>query len=601
MTDELSHRGPDGSGIWINGPVALGHKRLAILDLSERASQPMISSCGRYALSYNGEIYNFKEIRKELEQHGRHFITNSDTEVLLEAWSEWGITAIEKLNGMFAFLIWDTLEEILYAVRDRYGIKPLYYFQHNEGVVFASEQRALKRHPLHVGTLNLEGVVEYLTFQNFFSNQTLDSSIRILEAGTLAAVSFSERTIKYRRYWDFNFVDSHPRRNTKEYEEELSRLMSLAVNRQLMSDVEVGSYLSGGMDSGSISSIASKLNQDLKTFTCGFDMSSTSGLEIASDERESAEQMSGVFGTEHYEIVLKAGDMQRCLPALVACLEEPRVGQSYPNFYAAKLASHFVKVVLSGTGGDEIFAGYPWRYFVSDGLASRESFVDGYFASWQRLVTQEELRNLCSPIHASVKNFDGRAIFDSILAGQEWHGLTLRDQVNQCLYLESKTFLHGLLVIEDKISMNFGLETRVPFLDNDLVNFAMSCPVELKLDLTMKSPMVDENSPQRKSDTPIHQRSDGKRILRSAMRQYLPNATLSRPKQGFSGPDASWFRGPSIDFVRDRICSKQSPLGAVMNTEVIRQLVEEHLSGSRNRRLLVWSLLCLDEILRSDF
>jgi asparagine synthase (glutamine-hydrolysing) len=544
----------------------------------------MISSCGRYALSYNGEIYNFKEIRKELERYGRHFITNSDTEVLLEAWSEWGIATIEKLNGMFAFVIWDSLEETLYAVRDRYGVKPLYYFQHSDGVVFASEQRALKRHPLHVGTLNLDGVVEYLTFQNFFSNQTLDSSIRILEAGTFAAVSFSERTVKHRRYWDFNFADSHPRLNTKEYEEELARLMSSAVNSQMISDVEVGSYLSGGMDSGSLSSIASKLNQNLKTFTCGFDMSSTSGLEIASDERESAEQMSGVFGTEHYEMVLKAGDMQRCLPALVACLEEPRVGQSYPNFYAAKLASHFVKVVLSGTGGDEIFAGYPWRYFATDGLTSRESFVDGYFASWQRLLSQEELRNLCSPIHASVKNFDGRAIFDKVLAGQEWHGLTLRDQVNQCLYLESKTFLHGLLVIEDKIS----------------INFAMSCPVELKLDLTRKSTTVDENSPQRKSDTPIHQRSDGKRILRRAMRQYLPDATLGRPKQGFSGPDASWFRGPSIDFVRDRIYNKKSPLSAIMNTEVIQQLVEEHLSGSRNRRLLVWSFLCLDEILRSD-
>lgn len=599
MVESVSHRGPDGIGTWLDVHASLGHSRLAILDLSDRAGQPMTSACGRFVVAFNGEIYNFREIRKRLEAIGHLFRTTSDTEVLVEAWSAWGEDCVTELNGMFAFGIWDKHERQMYLVRDRYGIKPLYFWTHPGGVVFASEQRALRRYPSFRPTLNYDGLIEYLTFQNFFSNQTLTSGVEILSAGSILRIDLVKKRISTTRYWDFNFESEELHASAQEYEEELSRLLEQAVRRQLVSDVEVGSYLSGGMDSGSISAIASRSLKNLKTFTCGFDLSSISGLEVAFDERESAEQMSAVFGTEHYEVVLKSGDMQRSLPAVVNSLEEPRVGQSYPNFFAASLASRFVRVVLAGTGGDEIFAGYPWRYFVSPGITSRQQFVEGYFSSWQRLLSQEELSKVCKPLKSLADLERGPLIFDQVLGGQGWRGCSAIDQVNQCLYLEAKTFLHGLLIVEDKLSMYHGLESRLPFLDNDLVDFAVKCPAELKLDMSALPVVSDENIPRRKADQPISQRSDGKIVLRNAMRRHLPSSVLSRPKQGFSGPDASWFRGASIGFVRDRLLSDTSQLAQVLDSRAVHEVVEEHLSGRRNRRLLVWSLLCLDESFRS--
>ena len=360
MTDVIAHRGPDGEGHWIEGSVGLGHRRLAIIDLSPAGHQPMISSDHRWVLSYNGEIYNYRELRTELEAEGVWFRSNTDSEVVLYALARWGSEALLKFNGMFALALWDRREKQLLIARDRYGIKPVYYSQHNGCFTFGSEQKAITAHPCFNKQLNLPGLLEYFTFQNFFTDQTLLKNIHILPAGYYLKFNPNEDSEpSLFRYWDFHFREPSHKVCRHEAKEELDRLFQQAVNRQLVSDVQLGSYLSGGMDSGSISYIASQSIPNLNTFTCGFDLSSASGLELSFDERSKAEAMSACFKTEHYQMVLKAGDMERSLPLLSYHLEEPRVGQSYPNFYAAKLASKFVKVVLSGTGGDELFGGYP--------------------------------------------------------------------------------------------------------------------------------------------------------------------------------------------------------------------------------------------------
>ena len=600
MTSSLSHRGPDGESYWVGNHISLGHTRLAIIDLDTRANQPMISDDGSLVLSYNGEVYNFKEIRAELSNLGYTFKTTSDSEVVLSAWREWGEACVSKFNGMFAFALADTHKQQLFLVRDRYGIKPMYFYHHDGGLIFSSEQRAFEQHPLFKKRLNIEALLEYMTFQNFFSDETLVQKVKILKPGHILKVDITKRSLFYTQFWDFDFSVDDQVKSAEECEEELGRLLQQAISRQLVSDVEVGCYLSGGMDSGSITSIASRTSSDLKTFTCGFDLSSANGIELAFDERAQAEMMSGVFGTEHYQMVLKAGDMQRSLPSVVDALEEPRVGQSYPNYYAAKLASHFVKVVLAGTGGDEIFAGYPWRYFTSQETLNQNKFSNLYFEQWQRLLSNDELRNVFSPMIQQINIDRPREVFDDVIRGHKWADGTVENQINQCLYFESKTFLHGLLVVEDKLSMHHGLETRLPFLDNDLVNFGMKCPVSYKINLKSSKSKRDENTPGRKSDQAIHDQSTGKMILRRAMLNYLPTSTVSRPKQGFSGPDGTWFRGTSINFVKQRILDPKSPVFEILNRQATTQLVDEHFNGQRNRRLLVWSLLCLDEILRND-
>lgn len=599
MTESLLHRGPDGNAIWQEGQVALGHTRLAILDLTQAAAQPMMSVDQRYVISFNGEIYNFLELRRELQKLNFHFSTQSDTEVLLAGFSQWNVDLFTKLNGMFAITIWDRKEQTLTLSRDRYGIKPLYYLQKDGQLFFGSESKAIKAGSAAPLGLDKEALLEYFTFQNLFTARTFYQGVSTFPAGCYAQVHLKQPQPKlvFKQYWDFNFQEPEKKVDVREYQNELDRLFQQAVKRQLVSDVEVGSFLSGGVDSGSITGIASDFVKDMKTFTLGFDLSSASGLELSFDEREQAEHLSYLFQTEHYEMVLKAGDMERCFPSLVWHMEEPRVGQSYPNFYASKLASKFVKVALSGTGGDELFAGYPWRYYRAVLNSGFEEYVDKYYLFWQRLIPVDTAQALFSPIWADVSKVSTRDIFVDVLKNQKAELNCPEDYLNLSLYFEAKTFLHGLLTMEDKLSMAHGLETRVPFLDNDLVDFAMKCPARLKLNNLETVIRINENEPG-KSQKYFQKTKDGKQILRDVMSRYVPQQVAQRDKQGFSAPDHSWFKGESIDFVKARLGDRSNPIYELMDFKTVDTLVGEHLRGKQNRRLLVWSLLYFSEWLR---
>lgn len=595
MASAIAHRGPDGEGFFVDGALGFAHRRLSIIDLTSGGHQPMLSSDGRFGLCYNGEIYNFQELKLELEALGCQFRSRSDTEVLLNALIQWGEAALSRLNGMFAFAFWDKLERKLLLARDRYGIKPLYWTNQRGTFLFGSEVKAILAHPAYRVGLDKEALLEYFTFQNFFTDRTLFEGVRLLPAGSIMRISMNTGEIATRQYWDFHFEEPMNPQAPEEYVEEFDRLFQQAVNRQLVSDVEIGAYLSGGLDSGSITALAARQLPYIKSFTTGFDLNSASGVELAFDEREKAEYMSYLFKTEHYEMVLKAGDLERVMPRLTHHLEEPRVGQSYPNFYTAQLAGKFGKVVLSGTGGDELFGGYPWRYYRAVVNDDFEHYIDKYYSFWHRLIPNTAIQRVFDPIWSDVKHVWTRDIFRDVFT---MHGDSLsrpEDYVNHSLYFESKTFLHGLLVVEDKLSMAHGLETRVPFMDNDLVDFAMRVPVNQKLGNLAEVVRINENEPGDKTETYYQNTRDGKLLLRNAMRRYVPEEVTSRAKQGFSAPDASWFKGESIDYIRRTVFNDRARMYEFLDRDAIQGLVTEHLNGQRNRRLLIWSLLSFEQ------
>jgi asparagine synthase (glutamine-hydrolysing) len=602
MTDAVAHRGPDGEGHWIEGNVGLGHRRLAIIDLSPAGHQPMISSDHRYVLSYNGEVYNFRELRAELEARGYWFRSKTDSEVVLNALAEWGLAALDRFNGMFALALWDRKERVLTLARDRYGIKPLYYAQQQDRFAFGSEQKALLAIPGFRFALDKPALLEYFTFQNIFTDKTLVEDIKLLPPGHHLVLNFGRRTpaVQRTQYWDYDFREPQERASDAEYREELDRLFQQAVSRQLVTDVELGSYLSGGMDSGSVTAIAARSYPYIKTFTCGFDLSSASGIELGFDERAKAEAMSYHLKTEHYEMVLKAGDMERILPKVAWHLEEPRVGQSYPNYYAAQLAGKFVKVVLSGAGGDELFGGYPWRYYRAVVNDDFEHYIEKYYVFWQRLVENRYLKQFFAPIWPDVQHVWTRDIFRDVFRRNEQDLHTPEDYINHSLYFEAKTFLHGLLVVEDKLSMAHGLETRVPFLDNDLVDFAMRCPVSLKLNNLTDVVRINENEAGDKQARYFQKSRDGKQILRDVMQRYIPEEITRAEKQGFSAPDASWFKGDSMEFVRRTLLNGDARIYKLIDRDVVQQLIQQHLTGAQNRRLLIWSLLNVEQWLANN-
>lgn len=594
MTDAIAHRGPDGDGIYTDGPVGLGHRRLAIIDLSAAGHQPMATEDGRFVMVYNGEIYNFQELRIELEALGHRFHSRTDSEVVLKSLAQWGPEALARFNGMFALALWDKLKHELFLARDRYGIKPLYSAHIAGRILFGSEIKAIVANPAYRVDINKEGLLEYLTFQNFFTDQTLFKDVKLLQAGTWLRIGLDGSGVSH-RYWDYCFEEPESPRPEAEYVEELDRLFHQAVSRQLVSDVDVGAYLSGGMDSGSVTAIAARQLPYLKSFTCGFDLNSASGVEIGFDEREAAEYMSYVFKTEHYEMVLKAGDMARVMRRLAWHMEEPRVGQSYPNFYAAQLASKFVKVVLSGAGGDEMFGGYPWRYYRAVVNDDFDHYIDKYYGFWQRLIPGDQMQGLLAPMWNDVKHVDTRGIFRDVFSTHSADFTRPEDYINHSMYFEARTFMHGLLVVEDKLSMAHSLETRVPFLDNDLVDFAMRLPASMKLGNLREVVRLNENEPGSKTARYFEKTRDGKLLFRKAMERHIPQKITNREKQGFSAPDASWFKGDSIDYVRRLLCTPDAQIYNYLDFAKVQTLVNDHLAGRENRRLLIWSLLSLEK------
>jgi asparagine synthase (glutamine-hydrolysing) len=600
MTDAIAHRGPDGEGHYVEGGVGLGHRRLAIIDLTPAGHQPMANEDGSVVVTYGGEIYNFPRLRVELEALGHRFHSRTDSEVTVHAWEEWGEASVERFNGMFAFALWDARRRRLFLARDRYGIKPLYWTLAGDVLVFGSEIKAILQHPSVRRNVSFPALGEYFSFQNIFSDLTLFEGIRLLPPGhtmTLDVGTGSGPSIS--SYWDYKFnSDPFSPAEAAEATDRVHDLFVSAVTRQLMSDVPVGSYLSGGMDSGSITAVAVRNLPRLSTFTGGFDLSSASGLELGFDERPTAELMANLLKTEHYEVVMHAGDMEWVLPTLIWHLEDLRVGQSYPNYSVARLASKFVKVVLSGSGGDELFGGYPWRYY--KGMAAgRDEYLAQYYAYWQRLVRDDDKTQLFAGEarreigHTS--SYDAfRAVFDGYSGAFDGG----ESNVNASLYFELKTFLPGLLLVEDKLSMAHGLETRVPFLDDDLVEFAVRMPVDLKVRNLAEVARLDENHPMKRAimEAPT---SDGKAVLRDAMARLLPPEVVARAKQGFSGPDASWFRGESIDYINRLLRDRKAMIYEFLDPAYVGRIVDEHTSGTTNRRLLIWSFLSFEWWCRS--
>ena len=424
--------------------VGLGHRRLSIIDLSHRGHQPMSSSDRRYWVIFNGEIYNFPELRDKLLCLGHVFRTRSDTEVLLHLWEEYGEAALSQLNGMFGFALYDQRQNKLTLARDRFGVKPLYYAVSNEYLLFASEPKAILASELIDRSIRPESVVEYFTFQNIYSRNCMFEGIKLLQPGECLQFDVNRFEQPTPKSYVRTASEADPSfSNTSEIANEVAVQFGKAVERQLISDVEVGSYLSGGMDSGSIVSVAGRKLNRLLTFTCGFDLTNVNGIEQGFDERSLAEQLSFLLQTEHYDVVLHAGDMPAAMEKITWFVDDPRVGMCHQNWYVAKLASKFVKVCLAGAGGDELFGGYPWRYLKGLAADSYRSFDDAYFAYWHRLLPQGELTSLFSD-NLNDFNHVPREAFDSILdnAPKPVSDLSFVDNlVHRALYFEFMNLL----------------------------------------------------------------------------------------------------------------------------------------------------------------
>jgi len=592
MAEKMAHRGPDGEGFYLKDEIGLAHKRLAILDISSRGAQPMSSKNGEWVITFNGCIYNYLELKLDLLSKGHEFVSTTDTEVISEGLSEYGPIFFERLNGMFAIGAWNTKEESLYLSRDRYGIKPLYYWFNGKTIVFASEIKSIIVHPEYKIGVDYDALNQYFTFQNVFSFNTLFKDITMLPPANTVKVTSNSKGVVHHSWWDFNFTNPDNKMSFEDAKDLTKSYFERAVARQMISDVPVGSYLSGGMDSGSITAVASKHVKRLTTFTAGFDMSEVTGIEANYDERRDAELMANHFKTEHYEQVINAGDLSWSLPRLVWHLEDLRVGMSYPNYYISRLASKFVKVCLQGTGGDELYGGYPWRYYRVFKSLNQSEFFDNYYGFWQRLVMDEEKQNLFTDsTYAKINLSSPREVFERVFTfNKDLNYKNPENHIENSLYFEIKTFLPGLLLVGDKLSMANSLEERFPFLDNDLVNLAQKIPVRHKLGNLEKMMRVDENEFRGKSK--IYQEfDDGKNVLRKAMMDFLPENIINRKKQGFSAPDESWYRGENASYIKKLLLGNKTVSSDFINPKFVEKTIYEHTEKRINHRLLLWSLM----------
>jgi asparagine synthase (glutamine-hydrolysing) len=591
MNDLQRHRGPDADGTWSDGPVALGHRRLSILDLSERGRQPMASADGRFVIVYNGEVYNYVELRHALEADGSRFRTDTDTEVVLQLFAREGARSLQKLNGMFAFAIWDRVERTLFIARDRVGIKPLYYAETAHGVAFASEIKALLVCPGVKAEVDARLIPTYLEFGYVPGAETAMRGIRKLPPAHWLEIS--ERGTRVERYWDVAFEPDRERTIARTADE-LHALLLDAVRIHLRSDVPVGVFLSGGLDSSAMVALLSEAGiRNIKTFSVAYDEPGEY------DETRYAELVARRFGAEHHVLKLDADRFAGYIPEYVWHMDEPvseAAGISL-SFIARSLREHVV-VALSGEGSDEIFGGYDiYRYmrlierYRRAPEALRERVIAPLAAALggdkvrkylqlARLPLEERYRgvSLNEPSRVDGLLTPGlrslaRAHRPAARLAEFYARAAGADTLSRMLYVDLNAWLvDDLLVKADKMTMARSVELRVPFLDHRVVEYAATIPSGLK---------------QRGGDV--------KWILKRVMAGRLPREILRRKKTGFPTPLAIMFKRDLSDYVRETLLSRNSVDRGYFEAAAVRRLVEEHAAGRRDHHKLLWQLLVLEE------
>ncbi len=610
----IEHRGRDDEGVFVSTPfgpdqlkMCLGHRRLAIIDTSLAGHQPMFTEDKRFAIILNGEIYNYKGIRAELEAKGEIFTTNSDTEVLLKAFREWNVGCLDKLNGMFAFAVWDDLEKELTLVRDRAGIKPIYYAKTGNNFVFASEIKAILATGLMSAELDHEGLDQYLTFLWTPDPQTAFKNIFKLPPAHY--LKWKDGAITQTEWWDLSFDEIDNEKSEEQWREELLDTLDRVVEMEMLSDVPLGAFLSGGVDSSSIVALMKRQGDGRKvsTYTVGIEQQDLR-YDIIPDDAVWARRVGELFDTDYHELILKP-EVADLLPMLVRHLDEPVADPAViASYLVSKAARETLTVLLSGVGGDEVFAGYPRHLamklagafdpipqslrrpifsaigsFLPGGLPGKFTaplrnakkfarsaamdFEDRYLGFGTYFTAKAKQALYSDDLKEQSKDFDAykyhRRYFDCVKQA---------DPLNRLLYVDFKTFLPCLnLAYTDKTSMAANLEVRVPFLNVELVELAARMPVGLKLKGLKR-----------------------KFILKRAAEKFLPHDIVWRKKAGFGAPIRSWLRGPLRPMVEELLSEQNIMTRGLFNPAEVKKIIETNLSGKEDFNLQVFQLLTLE-------
>jgi asparagine synthase (glutamine-hydrolysing) len=597
MCEVITHRGPDGYGFYSDEFISLGHRRLSIIDLSDNGLQPMCNEDETLWITYNGEIYNYQELRSDLAAKGHRFKSNTDTEVILHLFEEEKEGCLSKLRGMFAFAVWETKKKRLFCARDRLGIKPFHYFYDRNKFIFASEIKAILQHPNVARVLNRMALKDYLYFKYPVGDKSFFKDIFTLEPGHYLTVEDGKMNVC--RYWDLNF-NGENRNGIESVTEQLYEVLDESVRLHMISDVPLGTFLSGGIDSSSITSICSQnYPGKLSTFCCGAEN------EPENSDLKYAGKVSKTLGTDHHELILRPEDFGNFMKKAVWHLDEPGGGTTaIPGYFVAKLARENVKILLSGEGGDEVFGGYEFyiKYFIetnfmrfNSGRSISQFQLFKYLPKYLGMVRSRELflRSLSRGILPKKKDYIEirphldptkyfRIISDDYLHDvsgydpiENVHEKYLQDNGNKTFvdkiqYLDIKTYLYRILHIYDRMCMAVSLENRVPMLDYKLVEFGTTIPVAYRFyGLLPKFP------------------------LRMCLKGRLPDDVIERKKAGFSLPVGAWFRHELKDMVHNIIYSRNAKNRGIYNFNEIDKLWRQHLSGV-NHTERIWSLISIE-------
>lgn len=627
MLRSIEHRGRDDEGVWTSTPidevgrqVCLGHRRLSIIDTSSAGHQPMLSADGRYVITLNGEIYNYRELRAELQAKNHTFKTQTDTEVLLAAWAQWGVDCLSRLNGMFAFALWDDRERALTLVRDRVGIKPLYYAHIESNAtnggrdaggpsgafVFASEVKGILASGLIKAELDQESLHQFLTFLWTPDPNTLFRNIKTVPPGHV--LTLRENELSLHEWWDVTFDEIEEGRSEAWWQEQTLETLDRVVQLEMIADVPLGAFLSGGIDSSGIVALMKQHSNGRRVgaYTIGIEAEDLR-YDIIPDDVEWARRVNAHLDTDYHEIMLKP-EVAELLPQLVYHMDEPAIDMAIPSYLVSRAARETRRVMLSGMGGDEVFAGYPRQlamkfagaldpvpqllrrplmktlaYALPGGLPGRltaplrnaKKFArsaaldfENRYLGYGTYFTNEAKQNLYSnELRAATKGLDAYATHRSYFARARNAA-----PLNQLLYVDLKTFLPCLnLITTDKTSMAANLEVRVPFLNRDLIEMAARMPPQLKLHGLKR-----------------------KYILKRALEKFLPRDVIWRKKAGFGAPVRSWLRGALRPLVDDLLSEETVRRRGLFRPQEIRRIIAANISGREDYNLQVFQLLTLE-------